>query len=118
MIMESGKYVYADGHVVRNEPEYVERRLVCNEDDPEEREKLVLTGWANAHVDDCCLRFVRLYVQQNVGRYVYGRLYYDAALVKQEEFYLSVFVNNKMQRKVPEKCSGKPARMRMIAAGV
>lgn len=29
-----------------------------------------------------------------------------------------VFVNNKMQRKVPEKCSGKPARMRMIAAGV
>ena len=31
---------------------------------------------------------------------------------------VSVFVNNKMQRKVLEKCSGKPARMRMIAAGV
>ena len=100
-IMESGKYVYADGHVVRNEPEYVEKRLVCNEDDPEEKEKLVLTGWANAHVDDCCLRFVRLYVQQNVGRYVYGRLYYDAALVKQEEFYLSDLINER-QLSVPD----------------
>ena len=89
------------GHVVRNEPEYVEKRLVCNEDDPEEKEKLVLTGWANAHVDDCCLRFVRLYVQQNVGRYVYGRLYYDAALVKQEEFYLSDLINER-QLSVPD----------------
>ncbi len=74
---------------------------MCNEDDPEEKEKLVLTGWANAHVDDCCLRFVRLYVQQNVGRYVYGRLYYDAALVKQEEFYLSDLINER-QLSVPD----------------
>ena len=33
-------------------------------------------------------------------RYVYGRLYYDAALVKQEEFYLSDLINEK-QLSVP-----------------
>ena len=100
-IMESGRYIYADGHVVRNEPDYVETRFVDDPREPEPQEKRVLTSWANAHVDDCCLRFVRMYVQQNVGRYVYGRLYYDAALVKQEEFYLSDLINTK-QLNVPD----------------
>ena len=100
-IMESGRYVYADGHVVRNEPAYVETRFIDDPMEPEPQEKRVLTSWANAHVDDCCLRFVRMYVQQNVGRYVYGRLYYDAALVKQEEFYLSDLINTK-QLNVPD----------------
>jgi len=100
-IMGSGQYVYADGHVVRNAPEYLEKRLVEDPREPEPVEKLVLSSWANAHVDDCCLRFVRMYVQQNVGRYVYGRLYYDAALVKQEEFYLSDLINEK-QLSVPD----------------
>jgi hypothetical protein len=36
-----------------------------------------------------------------VGRYVYGRLYYDAALVKQEEFYLSDLINER-QLSVPD----------------
>lgn len=100
-IMESGRYVYADGHVVRNEPAYVETRFIDDPMEPEPQEKRVLTSWANSHVDDCCLRFVRMYVQQNVGRYVYGRLYYDAALVKQEEFYLSDLINTK-QLNVPD----------------
>lgn len=65
-LMEGGRYVYADGHVVRNLPEFVRR--------DEEKEELLLTDWAKKHVDRCCLRFVQKYVQKNVGRYVYGRM--------------------------------------------
>lgn len=86
-LMESGKYVYADGHVVRNLPEFVRK--------DEKQNGLFLTDWAKKHVDRCCLRFVQKYVQKNVGRYVYGRLYYDSDYVKQCEFYLSDIVNEK-----------------------
>ena len=67
-VMDSGKYVYADGHVVRNDPRFVEKK----------GEDFFLTEWASAHVDDCCLRFVRQYVQQNVGRY--DNLHTDACI--------------------------------------
>ena len=77
-IMQSRKYIYADGHVVRNDPRFV--HMV--------RDRLILTDWASAHVDDCCIRFVRVYVQQDVGRYVFGRMYYDADYVRQTQFYL------------------------------
>ena len=86
-LMDGGRYVYADGHVVRNLPEFVRR--------DEEKDQLFLTDWAKKHVDRCCLRFVQKYVQKNVGRYVYGRMYYDADYVKQCEFYLSDLVNEK-----------------------
>jgi Zn-dependent peptidase ImmA (M78 family) len=82
-VMDSGKYVYADGHVVRNDPRFVEKK----------GEDFFLTEWASAHVDDCCLRFVRQYVQQNVGRYVFGRMYYDADYVQQTQFYLNDLIN-------------------------
>ena len=74
-------------NVVRNLPEFVRR--------DEEKDQLFLTDWAKKHVDRCCLRFVQKYVQKNVGRYVYGRMYYDADYVKQCEFYLSDLVNEK-----------------------
>lgn len=83
-VMDSGKFVYADGHIVRND-----ERFIRQEDD-----RLMLTDWANAHVDECCLRFVRVYVQQDVGRYVFGRMYYDADYVKQTQFYLSDLINS------------------------
>ena len=92
-MMEGGRYVYADGHVVRNLPEFVRRN--------EEKDELLLTDWAKKHVDRCCLRFVQKYVQKNVGRYVYGRMYYDAAYVKQCEFYMSDYVNEK-QMSLPD----------------
>ena len=82
-VMDSGTFIYADGHVVRNEERFVRW----------EGGKLLLTDWANTHVDDCCLRFVRVYVQQNVGRYVFGRMYYDADYVKQTRFYLDDLIN-------------------------
>lgn len=50
-IIDTGHYVYADGHICINDSEYV--TLQGN--------KLRLTKWANAHVDQCCLRFVRTY---------------------------------------------------------
>lgn len=82
-VMDSGKCVYADGYVVRNDPRFVEKK----------GEDFFLTEWASAHVDDCCLCFVRQYVQQNVGRYVFGRMYYDADYVQQTQFYLNDLIN-------------------------
>ncbi|MEG1195163.1 MAG: hypothetical protein RSE58_06245 [Clostridia bacterium] len=79
VVMDSGRYIYADGHIVRNG-----QRFVIWEED-----KLILTDWANAHVDDCCLRFIRIYVQENAGRYVFGRMYCDTDYVKQTRFYLN-----------------------------
>lgn len=82
-VMQSRSYIYADGHVVRNDPRFVKSV----------RDQFVLTDWANAHVDECCLRFVRVYVQQDVGKYIFGRMYYDADYVKQTQFYLHDLIN-------------------------
>lgn len=65
-LIASGKYVYADGHVVINSNKYV-REIT---DSYSGKTALVLTEEAEKGVDDCCLRFVRQYVQQRVGRYV------------------------------------------------
>lgn len=96
-LMSSEKYVYADGHVAINDERIVHK--IINEYSREE--KYVLTPWAEAHVDDCCLRFVRVYVQQSIGRYVYGRLYFDEELQKRDEFYLSDYIN-KRQLSLPD----------------
>ncbi len=82
-VMQSGSYTYADGHVVRDDPRFVRTQ----------NDRPVLTTWANAHVDECCLRFVRVYVQENLGKYVFGRMYYDADYVKQTRFYLDDLIN-------------------------
>ena len=84
-MMDSGDYIYADGHVVRNTPEYVYW-------DPE-REGHFLTEYGLRNADRCCLRFVLKYVQKGPGRYVFGRMYYDADYVKQCEFYLGDIIN-------------------------
>ena len=84
-IMESGRYIYADGHVVRNDPRFVVQK----------GDQMYLTDEAAKHVDDCCLRFVRRYVQQNVGRYVMGRMFHDPHLIEQTNFYLSDIMNQK-----------------------
>ena len=83
-VMASGKYIYADGHVVRSDSRFIRRSR---------NGSIVLSEWANAHVDKCCLRFVRQYIQENVGRYVFGRMYYDADYVKWTQFYLDDLVN-------------------------
>ena len=85
VFIDSGKYIYADGHVVKNDSRYVEKRLG----------ELKLTEEARAAINRCCLRFVRLYVQKNLERYVYGRMYFDADYVTQTKFYLEDAINKK-----------------------
>lgn len=85
-IIDSGEYIYADGHIVRNEP-----RFVTTKDDGSR----VLTDAAKKSVDVCCLRFVRRYVQKDVGKYVYGQMFFDPRYVEQTNFYLSDLINER-----------------------
>lgn len=66
-LIDTGRYIYADGHVCLNEPQYVVRQ----------GDKLRLTEWANSHVDQCCLRFVRNYIRDKHTHYVFGQLNSD-----------------------------------------
>lgn len=68
-IIDTGRYIYADGHICLNEPQYVVRQ----------GKKLCLTEWANAHVDQCCLQFVRTYHRDRRTHYVFGQLNSDEA---------------------------------------
>ena len=65
--IDTGRYIYADGHICLNEPQYVVHQ----------GDKLCLTQWANAHVDQCCLRFVRNYIRDKHTHYVFGQLNSD-----------------------------------------
>ena len=65
--IDTGHYIYADGHICLNEPQYVVHQ----------GDKLCLTQWANAHVDQCCLRFVRNYIRDKHTHYVFGQLNSD-----------------------------------------
>ena len=66
-LIDTGRYIYADGHVCLNESQYVVRQ----------GDKLRLTEWANSHVDQCCLRFVRNYIRDKHTHYVFGQLNSD-----------------------------------------
>ena len=66
-LINTGRYIYADGHVCLNESQYVIRQ----------GDRLRLTEWANAHVDQCCLRFVRNYIRDKHSHYVFGQLNSD-----------------------------------------
>ena len=54
-LMGRGDFVYADGHVCVNDPQF----LVPT------KEGARLTPWANAHADACCLRFEKVWLQEN-----------------------------------------------------
>ncbi|MBQ9023323.1 MAG: helix-turn-helix transcriptional regulator [Eubacterium sp.] len=77
-LMQSGRFVCADGHVVRNDSRFVIKTM----------RGLMLTSWAEQHVDQCCLRFVRTYVRKNLGQYVLGQMNYDADYIKQTRLFL------------------------------
>lgn len=65
--MDSGHYVFADGHVCLNEESYVIDTPLG----------LRLTAWANAHVDQCCLRFINVYETLGLSDYCFGCLNSD-----------------------------------------
>lgn len=77
-VYDTGKFVYADGHIVRKDPRFVR----------ETARGARLTPWANAHVDRCCLRFERIYIQSAPGRYIFGRMNFDTEYVAKTIFYL------------------------------
>lgn len=81
-IARSGKYSFADGHYVMNHLRYVTE---IRENGQEARK---LTPWANTHVDQCCLRFQRIFVQTGPGKYEYGRLNCDMAYIERTLFFL------------------------------
>ncbi|MBP3241773.1 MAG: hypothetical protein J6M92_14725 [Oribacterium sp.] len=82
-LLHSKKYIYADGHIVRNDPRFIVKK----------KGGYYLTEWAEKNVDSCCLRFYRSYEQKSVGVYVYGRMNYDADYIKQTAFYLEDLIN-------------------------
>lgn len=49
--IDSGRYVYVEGHICVNDPEYVLQG----------RQGPYMTRWANEHVDECCLRFLNVF---------------------------------------------------------
>ena len=84
-LMDSGKFIHADGHIVRNEPRFVELTSSGHR----------LTELAVRRVDQCCLRFTRIYEQENVGRYVFGRMNYDPDYVERTMFFLEDLINER-----------------------
>ena len=65
--MDSGRYVYVDGHICLNDERYVMSTP----------NGLRLTPWANAHVDQCCLRFINVYEPCGLSEYCFGCLNSD-----------------------------------------
>ena len=66
-LLRSGAYVFVDGHLCKNDPQYVRRGFRGME----------LTAWANAHVDECCMRFIEVYEQCGLVDYNFGELNSD-----------------------------------------
>ena len=54
-LMGRGDFVYADGHVCINDPQFLRST----------DEGARLTPWANAHADACCLRFEKVWLREN-----------------------------------------------------
>lgn len=65
--IDSGRYVFVDGHICINDERYVR----------ETSQGLRLTPWANEHVDECCLRFINVYVPYGISEYRFGCLNSD-----------------------------------------
>lgn len=67
--IQSGQYIYADGHICINGSRFVRHT----------EKGLRLTAWANAHVDQCCLRFNSIYEPCGVADYRFGAMNSDEA---------------------------------------
>ena len=77
-IMSQGDYVFVDGHVCINDPEFV--RMTSD--------GARLTPWANAHVDECCLRFHTVYVKEHTPVYNFGVMNSDEEYNKHYNAFL------------------------------
>ena len=82
-MLDSGSFIYIEGHLCLNDPAYVTQSSLgpC------------MTDWANLHIDECCLRFENVYeVDDNYEFHLnrinsdeeYNRHYLDFILQGQE----------------------------------
>lgn len=84
-LLDSGRYVYVDGHFCLDEAKYVRHG----------EKRLYLTRWANAHIDECCLRFLVRYTRDRQNQYNYGQLNSDD---EYNERYLTLSLNESSER--------------------
>lgn len=63
-LMDSHQMIYVDGHVCLNQPVFV--RYVNN--------RIQLTTWALAHIDECCLKFKKSYIYDFKEHMTIGQL--------------------------------------------
>ena len=63
-LLETGAFLWADGHVCLNDPQYLRRA----------EKGLFLTPWANAHADACCLRFGLVRLKERETVLVFGSM--------------------------------------------
>ena len=91
-IMDDGRFVYADGHVVVNDPRFVYQ--------DKRTDKYFLTDEGEKHADTCCLRFDKIYTQEGLGRYVHGLMFYDPHYVETCKVYLSEYQDKSMADRI------------------
>ena len=77
-LMQSGRFSFVDGHIVYNRTEAEEVKYTTS--------GARLSAWANAHVDEVCLRFRRLYTDEHRYRYILGRMNSEEDLKKSMRF--------------------------------
>lgn len=77
-LMQSGRFSFVDGHIVYNNTEAEEVVYTAS--------GARLSAWANAHVDEVCLRFRRLYTDEHKYRYTLGRMNSEEDLKKSMRF--------------------------------
>ena len=77
-LLETGDFVWVDGHVCLNDPQYLCRG----------EKGLALTPWANAHADACCLRFGLVRLREREAVLVFGSLNSVDRYNKQYNAYL------------------------------
>ena len=78
-LMSRGDFVYADGHICMNDPQFLRAT----------KEGARLTPWANAHVDACCLRFEKVWLQENAESvWLFGTLNSNEDYVREYDRFL------------------------------
>lgn len=92
-LIDTGDYVYVDGHIVRNIETYVQTSDFGSD----------LTRRALDHIDDCSLRFTRVYEPRQPEKYKHGRLFFDSDYVKQTSFYVNDTVNRQQMDELSAK---------------
>ena len=76
-LISTYQYIYVDGHVCCNLPPFIRNS----------GKQTILTAWALAHIDECCLRFHKSYYVSETTGYQVGELHSDSDY---NEVYLTI----------------------------